>query len=679
VQEAEGQGAGEVHQEGEGEGQAGERPLNRGRALACFALAVAGLLGGAGPARALITPPVTLDGPSSAISSFGGVAMASDGSGGLVYVKTVEGAPHVFACQLLHGAWSAPIRVDAEVPYEASQPAIAAGPGGELLVVWVTQVATVKGSIRYGLYSARLASGSPAFSAPLPVDANVGEGKGVSPSLAATAPSKAIVAYRVVTDSRLGESESPIVALRPGDVAADIRVARFNGERWSNLGAINRSSESSMRPPSPTNGPQVGAGSTGQAVVAWQEPDQSGTARIWMRRIFGSTPGQVLEASPTTWEGHPVSADADALSLSVTPYAMARVAFRIARTAGSALAGRLLVNTLPPNFSPTAGTLAGAQLADGNGFPGAAGPPDVAIGEDASRATTTRLAFLTGTRLRQMTGRGEGGLTQVAIPGEPRAVAGGEAAVAANPAGGGLIAYPALGSNGLEAVAVRQEYPSGAVQTGLVGGVRSGPVSTLAIGRSGSGDGLIAFLQGEAGRHEVVADRVTAPPAAFSLKVPKGWVKPRRAQLRWEAAQSAVGGIRYTVLVEGRAVRRGLKRLRFRPRPGQLGNGVLRTRVLATDALGQQILSAAKRLRVDGQGPVVRVRAHGAAAVVKVRDAGSGLDAKATRVGFGDGSGAADGAGFRHLYQRPGRYTVTVKARDEVGNRVLRRFEVKVR
>jgi PKD domain len=655
------------------------RPLNRGRALACLALALAGLLGSAGPARALITPPVTLDGPSSAISGFGGVAMASDGSGGLVYVKTVEGAPHVFACRLLHGSWSAPIRVDAEMPYEASQPAIAAGPGGELLVVWVTQVATLKSGIRYGLYSAQLSAGSGVFAPALPVDANVGEGKGVNPSLAATAPSKAIVAYRVVTDSRLGESESPIVALRPGDVAADIRVARFNGERWSNLGAVNRSSESSMRPPSATNGPQVGAGATGQAVVAWQEPDQTGTARIWMRRIFGSTPGQVLEASPTSWEGHPVSADADAFSLSVTPYAMARVVFRIARTAGSALAGRLLVNTLPSNFSPTAGVLAGAELADGKGFAGTVGPPDVALAEDGSRNTTTRLAFLAGTRLRQMTGTGEGGLSPVAIPGEPRASAGGEAVVAANPAGGGLIAYPALDSSGLAAVAVRQEYPSGAVQTGLLSGARSGPVSGLAIGRSGSGDGLIGFLQGEPGRREIVAERVTAPPAAFSLKVPKGWVRPRQAKLEWGAAQSAVGGVRYTVLLEGRAVRRGLRRLRYRPRPGQLGNGALRTRILATDALGQQILTAPKPLKVDGQAPLVRVRAHGAAVAIKVRDGGSGLAPKATRVGFGDGSAAAAGAGFRHRYQQPGRYELTVKARDEVGNRVLRRFRVRVR
>ena len=143
-------------------------------------------------------------------------------------------------------------------------------------------------------------------------------------------PGKAIVAYRAITFTFNQNTFSTAVQLRPGDVMADIRVARLNGDRWSRLGAINRNPEASMRPPSATNGPQVGTGAEGAAVVAWQEPDQTGTARIWMRRIFGTTPGPVLQASPTSWEGKPVTADADALSLSVTPYAGARIAMRVA-------------------------------------------------------------------------------------------------------------------------------------------------------------------------------------------------------------------------------------------------------------------------------------------------------------------------------------------------------------
>ena len=84
------------------------RPQARSLVVAA-AIAVGGALAPP-PAQALITPPVTVDGPSSEILDFGGVAMASDGTGGLVYTKAVEGVPHVFASRYVNGSWSAPVR-----------------------------------------------------------------------------------------------------------------------------------------------------------------------------------------------------------------------------------------------------------------------------------------------------------------------------------------------------------------------------------------------------------------------------------------------------------------------------------------------------------------------------------------------------------------------------------------
>jgi hypothetical protein len=642
-----------------------------------LALAAALLVVGVVPARALITPPTTIDGPSSQILDFGGVSMASDGTGGLVYVKAVEGIPHVFASRYLNNHWSEPIRVDWDQPYVASQPQISAGPKGQLLVVWVTQVATVHGSVQYGLFSARIGAGGSDFGPSLVVDPNVGEGLGVDPSLSAASPGKAIVAYRAITYSFKPGTFSTAVQLRPGDVMADIRVARLGGERWSRLGAINRNPEASMRPPAAVNGPQVGSGLEGNAVVAWQEPDQTGTARIWIRRIFGSTPGPVLQASPSSWEKAAVSADADAFSLAVTPYAGAQVAFRIGTAAGSALAGRLLINSLPPNFSTTAGTLSGPQLADDGSLP--AGPPDVVAAEASDKSTVTRLGFLSGSQLRQMQGSG-GAVTPLAMPPGPTAVAGGEPVTAVDPEGGGLVAYPALDSAGLPAVAVRQEFSSGAAQTGVVSGGDGGPVAELSIGRSGAGDGLIAFRQGEAGRYAIVAERASAPPAAFKVKPPKGWRRPNAVKLKWQAAQSTVGGVRYSVLIDGRPIKRGLRRRSVHLSPALLGNGTVPVQVQASDGLGQQLLSNRAKLRVDGQRPLVKVKlgkAHGI--VVKLSDADSGLAPKASRVSFGDGDREGGGSKFTHSYARPGRYTVVVSARDEVGNRLWRRLEVKVR
>lgn len=640
--------------------------------LACVALAVAA------PARALITPPVTVDGPSSQILDFGGVSMASDGTGGLVYLKVVEGVPHVFACRYVEGSWSAPMRVDWDQPYPASQPRIAAGPGGQLLVVWVTQTATVHGSLRYGLFSARMGDGGSSFGRSLVVDPSLGEGQGVDPSLAAASPGKAIVVYRAITYTFKPGTFSTAVQLRPGDVMAEIRAARLGGDRWSRLGALNRNVEASMRPPTPTNGPEVGTGSDGGAVVAWQEPDQTGTARIWLRRIFGTTPGPILPVSLGSWQGAPVSADADAFSLSVTPYAGARVAFRIAPTAGSALAGRLLATALPPTFATTAGTLGPPELADGGTQP--AGQPDVAAAETSTKQTLIRLDFLSGSQLRQMRQGASGGIAPLATPPGPVGVAGAEPVVAVSPEGGGLVAYPALDAFGLPAVAVRQEFASGAAQAATISGGGGGPVAELSIGRSGAGDGLIAFRQGEAGRYAIVADRVSTPPAAFKLSPPKGWSKPNAVRLRWQAAQSTVGGVTYALFVDGHLVRKNLRRRQFHPRPAMLGNGKIPVQVQATDRLGESVLSPRAMLRVDGQPPVVKAKVGKHRTVtVKLRDAASGLVKGASSVSFGDGTRDRRRSEFVHSYAAPGRYTITVRARDKAGNRLWRRLEVTVK
>lgn len=638
---------------------------------------VTAALATASPSQALITPPVTVDGPSSAILDFGGAAMAPDGSGGLVYTKAVEGVPHVFASRYVNGAWGAPIRVDWDQPYGASQPRIAAGLGGELLVVWVTGVATVHGRIQDALFSAGIGAGATGFGPSLLVDSNVGEGIGVDPSLSGAAPGQATVAYRVITFTFTQTGFSTAVQLRPGDVMADIRLARLSGDRWSRLGAINRNPEASMRPPGPANGPQVGAGVDGGAVVAWQEPDQTGTSRIWMRRVFGTTLGPVLEASPSNWEGAPVSGDADAFSLAVTPFNQARVAFRLAGSKSTP--GRLLLNTLPPDFAVPSGALNGASTI----FKGreALGIPGVAATEKGGREGALSLAFAAGVEVHRVGVDANGGLTPLATPPAPGAKPAAETVAAIGPEGSSSLAYPALDSDGRPVAAVRQEFASGAAQAALLTGSDGGPVAEMSAGASGRGDALIGFRQGEAGRYSIVVERVSAPPASFRVKAPKGWVRPARATLRWQAAKSAVGGLTYAVLLEGRVVKRGLRRRSYRPPRGLLGSGVRHAQAMATDGLGEQVLSPVVKLRVDGLAPRVAVEVRGAHGLVSVhvRDRDSGLRAGSTSVSFGDGTRDHDGAKFHHSYSRSGRYTIFVRARDEVGNRVARRFEVVVR
>src|SRR5271157_4190989 len=83
-----------------------ERGLTRGYLLtlaaACACLA---LLGVAPSAGAVILPATTIDGPNASIEGFGGVAMAEDGTGGVVYLKKVGGVAHVFVSRFSEGQW----------------------------------------------------------------------------------------------------------------------------------------------------------------------------------------------------------------------------------------------------------------------------------------------------------------------------------------------------------------------------------------------------------------------------------------------------------------------------------------------------------------------------------------------------------------------------------------------
>lgn len=640
-------------------------------------------------ASALITPPTVIDGPSADGIGLGGTAMAPDGTGGLVYTKTVEGRPHVFVSRFDGRNWSAPIRADVELPFEASEPRIAAGNNGRLLVVWVSPVATVvthgKSEIRFGLYSATLGPGAGEFGSALVVDPNIKTGVGTTPSVAGTVPGKAIVAYRVVTQGVVLPGEfTTFVPLRPGDVAAEIRVARLEGDRWSRLGAINRNPSVSMRPPNELNGPQVSIGATGRAVVAWQEPDSSGAARIWLRRVTGTTLGPVFLASPETFEGKPVSADATAFSLDVTATDRARVAARVAGTPASSLHGeRVFLTTLGSSSSPSGAKPVGPELADGGGAPppGPIGPPALAVSDGTGVEGALNLAFTSGTDVRSIGVDEQGKL----LP--PRGLGGAPAqpdspvVTTVDPEGGGVTGYESLDESGSPTVVVRQEFPEGELQTGLLYGPLGGAVSGLTGAGAGSGDALLAFTQGESGQLAIVADHISAPPESFGVIVPKKWVRPRRARISWSPPATAVGGLTYSLILDGRVVRSRILRRRFTPSPALLGSGIRKVRVIATDGLGGEVISSAMKLRVDGQAPIVRiqVKRRQGEVVLRFKDAQSGLAGGSIRASFGDGEHSRGHAILHHQYSHAGTYTIRVRARDRVGNRLARKVEVAVR
>jgi hypothetical protein len=630
-------------------------------------------------AHAALSPASTIDGPSSTILDVDGAALAPDGSGGVVYRKLIDNQPHLFVARFLAGAWQTPIEVDEGQPFGASQPAIAAGDNGRLLVVWITPWAVVGQITQYQLMSAELSPGASRFGPAQQVDPkSVGDGSAAFPDVAMAPNGNAYVVYRVVTNSLSAGAVTNIVPLRPGDELVDVRVAHYNGSGlpWSALGAIDQFPQLTMRRPSATNAPAIGVSNLGSAVVVWQEADGTGYARIWARRIFDNTLGNVLQVSPTTTNGQPIDVDADAPTLSVTPLGEAKVAFRLAGGAGSPYGqARIFVNTLPPITATNGKQFTGQQsVAAATTF----GPPSISL-SDSGGTGAYRLAYTADAVSDSLTGDDyNGNGTPVAF-----ADAQGEEAVPTTSGldGGGVSVWRARHTPSEPPVVdAREEFAGGGWQLAQLAAPLSGPVDPPVLSGSGLGDALIAFRQGPPGQAQVMAAIAKAPPVDFLAYAPIGWVKGSAATISWEAASEAFGRTTYALVVNGQIRQRGITGLSAQLDPRGLGDGVHRVQVLATDSLGQQTMTPPAELKVDANPPQVKVSKLGRRGVrVRIVDRASGALAQGTLIDFGDGTKPATGKlSARHTYTRAGVYTIVVHDRDRVGNRGVAHIRVQL-
>jgi hypothetical protein len=642
-------------------------------AAACaLALCLMAVLLPAQGARAALQPASLIDGPSATILDVDGAAMAPDGSGGILYRKLVGGEPHLFVAQFLGGAWQPPTQVDAGQPFAASFPAIAAGDNGRLLVVWAEPWAEVNGGKEtlYQLYSSELDPGATQFGPAEQVDPNdIGDGTAAYPSLAMAPNGEAYVAYRVVTNSLLN---SPIVPQRAGDEKISLRVARYNGQGlpWTSYGTINNHPEIPMRHPSASNAPVIGVTRNGNAVVLWQEPNSAGVAEIFARRIFTGRLGNALQVSPESADGQPITAEADAPALAVNGLGEARIAYRLAGGAGSPYgSARIFLNSLPSEVDTKGAKLRG--LSPVAGAP-ALGPPSVAIDEEGDY----RLAYGSSGASRLLSG------SDFHAAGAPAALgpsAGEQARTAINPAGGGMTIWQGANAGGLPVVDAREDFAGGAWQLAHLSAPISGPLGPPALGGSSQGDALIAFAQGPSGEQQVMASVAKAPPAPFLASTAIGWVKGGSATVSWETPTEAFGTTTYSVVVDGRVVRRGLTGLSARLEARGLGNGSHRVQVLATDSLGQETMTPATTLKVNASPPEASVRRLGGRLVrVRVTDRASGAIARDTSIAFGDGARVSGRLNVTHAYPRPGRYVIVIHSRDRVGLRLLAHLRVQV-
>jgi hypothetical protein len=628
-------------------------------------LVLAALLIAAPTANALIEPVTPIDGPSAEIVELGGVAMAADGTGGLVYRKRVEGRAHIFAAQYVNGKWGAPQRVDVGEAFESSFPAIAAGEGGRLVVVWTNHYS----STTDGLFSAALEPGSTGFQPPVPVDLDIGQATGTYPSVAMNLSGQALVAYRVIT-AVSGPSTPEIPA---GYVEAEIRMARFDGEYWSSFGQpLNRNLAQPMLTPTAANSPRVAIDLTGQGLLAWQEPDDGFVNRIYARRIFGMVPGNILQVSPSTYNGDPLNGPADELALDVDGFGEGAVAYRQQPAPGSGFTRpRVFVSEIPSSFDPHGSVFAPARIVDGGGAEGPAGPlGPVSVAVDTQGDFDA--GFGSGTQSFDASGTETGVSAPVRLDDGLSGAAGDPVLTRAD--NGALAAAWKVEEHGAGAVAVLERRADGTPNRQLVSAPHGGAVHQLDLGGSHHGDALIAFLQGDGANTQIAALAVRAPPGEFVLDTPATWVNDTHIPLQWETPLAGAGKLTYSVLVDDREVAENLTGTETVLTPAEVSNGVHTIQVEATDSLGQVVDSEPSTLKVDRSPPRVRVRVRDSSVTVRVSDGpkgeSPGVEAGSVRISFGDRRSAHGRAKVTHRYALRGYYTITVTASDNAGNHV---------
>ncbi|MCW3065246.1 MAG: domain containing protein [Solirubrobacterales bacterium] len=628
------------------------------RRAALLSLAVILLL--AAPARGALLPVQTLDGPSSSIVALDGVAMAGDGSGGLVYRKRAgDGHIHVYAAQFVGGTWLRPRQVDVGQAFDSSWPTIGAGDGGRLVVTWVQPFSPSVDA----LWSASLDPGARTFQTPLPVDQDIGRASATYPSLAMNDGGQAYLVYRV-------ETNPTGTGLPPGYVGADLRMARYDGAFWTPISALaNRNRNQPVPRASAANAPKIGIDVTGNGLVAFDEPDDDFVDRVWARRIFGPSVSVPLLVSPQTWGGMPLRGAADELALSESGFGQGAVAFRQQPGAGGALTQpRVMAATIPESSDNNSGHFAAARLVDGTPV---AGTIPGALSVSVQRQGGFAVGFGLGSG-SWLGGGDNGGVNATERLDDGSLVGAATPQVDVTEGGAASQAWNESG-----AVAVHEVTAGGVGTMTRVASNDGGAVSEVRLAGSGVGDAAIAFRQGDGGVQEIAATAIDAAPLPFVAQTPIGWTRAKRVNLTWDDAQNAIGGTTYSITVDDQDAVDNLTTTHATLGPSDLPDGKHVVRVIASDRLGQQAESDAATVRVDRHAPAVTVRRSGRSVRLVVRDGASGVRSSTLRVSFGDGRRARS-ARARHAYGRPGRYTIVVQVSDKAGNHERVRRVVRV-
>lgn len=596
-----------------------------------------------------------VDGPSANIVSLDGLAVARDGTGGLVYLKDVGGVAHVFVSLLAGGAFQPPVQVDGGLAGASSQPVIAATNGGLVLVAFIN------GGV---LYAVERAAGQSAWGAPVALFSGAS-----NPSLSISTYGKAYLAFTAV-----------------GQGGHDVRVAYFNLGRWAlassplDVNPADNAGAGSDRPDVTTSG-------DGTAIVAWGE-----NGHIFTRRVLGTSPSVEYErADPSSLNGWSEVSAVDPEISSGGDSSYAAVAFDETLSSGGAQQSRVIVNRLQAHIYD------GARGADGLTTPGPEGAyqPQVALTEyGAGFVTSARNQTQNVAAMTIGQNANPGGIEQVnSLPQEndPYAIPATAGTIST------LIAWQQdPGPAGLPEIYVRYAPNGSALNPEeVVSSPALGPTDAargLFAGGDLAGDAAIAWVQGTGSQTRIVAGQLFQGPGSFTPLFLHQYSTSADPILSWSPASELWGAPQYLVKVGGVPVA-GTTATQVRL-PVALSQGRHSWQVTAVNRAGLTSIARVATVFVDSLPPKVSVHFSGRRQVgsrvrIKVnytdvydhvrRSQASGT--KSVQVSWGDGSHAKiklGGHTASHVYKRRRTYKVTVEVADKAGNLTVKTSRLKI-
>jgi hypothetical protein len=524
----------------------------------------------AGPAGAAVLDPVTIDSAPTAVTDIG---VAPDGSGALVYLKTVGLDDQVWASVLTGGTWAPAVRIDPDDGDDEAAPRVAVGNGGRVLVGYLDASA---GTLKYRLKPSAAA------------------GFGLEGTMRVAGGVNWIRGDWDLDMNAAGVSYAAWIELNPGTLKFDARAWRSDGTTQATSLRLQKepNAESVI---DGSNGPniRVAVDDAGSGMVAFGQSEGGGES-TYLLRLAGVTPGTFVDVEVPSLLGESLSSPFAQLDLDAAGAGLAWFSGSAMYTAGGHAVG-----------VPVSGDLAGPPaLLDA--YPASENDnverPDVALNAGGQGLFASEPNLKAGVFGGSISGTTASPAQRLdSSPHDPDSEV---PVVAIGDGGRGFVSWTRDVANDVDGpyqVVGRVWNGSAFDPEALLVDSAKIPFSLSSADGAGAsrlGDVAVLTEREVGGVKTVVVGRYDAPPTVPVITSGAG-----AASFTWSAAEALWSPLAsYKVVIDDAVVATlGTDTLSY-PAPS-FSPGTHSWRILAVDALGQETPSTTQTLTVPGSGP----------------------------------------------------------------------------